>query len=821
MQMKAGTDTEVIATRDREDSDKSYGRFSDDGREYIIERIDIPRAWINYLSNEKYCAMLSHTGGGYSFYESSGYDRIIREYAGETLYLDKPGRTMFVRDRDSGNYWSLNGHPNNEKPDSWCCRHGLGYSIIESEMQGLKSSITYFVPVDDPCEVWLVRLENTGTAPRALSVFPMVEWCLGNYAFDMMERAFANLFNENSYEDNVIYATKRFWNLPVARRRAGDRMSSSNTNLAWDKWAYMASSFEPSGFDVLKENFYGQYRGWTNPVAIERGSCTSQLADGREAVGVLQGDFDLEPGEAVEFTISIGVAYDKKESKVIIEKYRSLSRAKAEHERLKGSWDKYLKHVNVETPDNSFDLSVNIWNKYQAWVIARWSRMDSYYIGGGSILGFRDTCQDIISMLPIDINWSKERTILVAEHQMQDGSCLHNWDPRTNLCTKTGHSDDPLWLIMAIINYIKESGELTFLDELVRFYDAGPRSIFTHLMRAIDYCISMTSHEITGLGISLMGAADWNDGLDQIGNEGIGESIMTTEFLCWMLQEVADICERRNEPKQAKKYLNQYKKFKDRLNLLAWDGHWYIRATNDNRDIIGSSQNSEGSMYLNPQSWAIMSGVAEGERAITCMDSVKSHLDTKYGPLLLEPAYEKPNANVGIITRFAPGTKENATVFNHTVAWTIIAECILGRGDMAFEYWRKTSFVERGKDPELYKAEPYVYAEFVYGPASPYFGEGSFTWTTGTAAWMWRACLDWICGVRPHVDGLMVDPCVPGWKEFKVHREFRGGGYDFEFKNPEGVYQGIKSITANGQAIDGNIIPPLGKGEHLIEVIMG
>lgn len=823
MHCGAGTDMKPSPRirEDEQDENRRYGRFSEDGKEYIIERVDIPKAWINYLSNEKYCAMLSHTGGGYSFYESSGYDRIIREYTGDTLYIDKPGRAIFVRDQDSGEYWTLNGHPVHGPSDNWQCRHGLGYSVVENEKNGIKASTLYFVPVDDPVETWIVSLTNTGSVPRKLSVFPCVEWCLGNYAFDLMERAFACLFNEPDYEDGVIFATKRFWNLPVARRRAGDRMFSSNTNLAWDKYAFMSTSYEPVGFEVLRENFYGRYRSWINPLTVEKGVCTNQIADGREVVGVLQGDMTLEPGETVEFTVNIGVAFEKHEATILAKKYHSLTRARAEFERLKGFWANYLEHVHIETPADSFNTSVNIWNKYQAWVIARWSRMDSYYIGGGSILGFRDTCQDIISMLPIDIHWSRQRTMLVTEHQFQDGSCLHNWDPRTNLCTKTGHSDDPLWLVMAIVNYVKESGEWGFLDELVRFYDGGPRSVYQHLLRGLDYSINMTSHEISGLGISLMGAGDWNDGLDQVGNDGIGESVMTTEFLCWMLKEVAEICSRRNDEKMARKYMTQYHKLKDRLNFLAWDGEWYIRATNDNREVIGSAQNAEGRIYINSQTWAVMSGVAEGERAITCMDSLKRHLDTRYGPLLLAPAYEDPNSSVGIITRFAPGTKENATVFCHTVAWTIIAECMLGRADQAFEYWRKTSFMERGENPDVYRAEPYVYAEFVYGPASPFFGEGSFTWTTGTAAWMWRACLDWIIGVRPHYDGLMIDPCVPGWKEFSIRRQFRGAVYEIVIKNPNGVQKGVAEIKLDGKRIDGNTIPSLNQGTHYVEVLMG
>lgn len=800
-----------------------YGHFSENGREYIITRLDLPRPWINYLSNERYCSITSHTGGGYSFYESSGYDRVTREYPVETLLQGRPGRQLYIRDMDTSDYWSLNGNLVSKEPQSWETRHGLGYTKVKSVSNDIEGAVTYYVPLHDSCEVWMVKMKNNSNKPRRLSAFPYVEFCLGNYAFDMMERGFANLFNEMTFDEGVIFATKRYWNIPVARRRAKDSLYSLNTNSSWDKYAFLSSSFKPDSFDCLKEQFLGLHNAWHNPLAIEVGKCSNSTGSGEDSVGALQYIFELSPGEEKEFVVVLGTVYQKEEAKVLISKYNTPEKAMGEFNRLQQYWDDYVEHVKVETPDKEFDLSVNIWNKYQTWITAYWSRMDSAYIGGGSILGFRDTAQDILGVLPFDLKRSKDRTILILKHQFQDGSCIHNWDPRTNLGTKTGHSDDPLWLIMSVMNYIKESGDWSFLNELVEFYDFGQETVYDHLLKAIDKALLMRSPDLGGLGISLMGAADWNDGLDQIGREGRGESIMTTEFLCWMLLEMAEVAEYQRDHKLSKRYLADYRKLKEKLNFLCWDGEWYIRATNDKGEVIGSSKNDEGKIYLNAQSWAVLGGVATGERACICMDSVKHHLDTKYGPLLFSPAYKEPDPDIGIITRFAPGTKENGTVFNHTVCWVVIAECILGRGDRAYEYFKKTSFIERGKDPDAYRAEPYVYAEFIYGPDSVDFGQGSFTWTTGTAAWMWRACLDWILGVRPHFEGLLIDPCVPShWTEFKVRRYFRNALYEIEVKNPDGVCKGIKEIKMDGEKMKSNLLPAMQDSKrHVVEVLMG
>ncbi len=788
---------------------EEYGRFSEDGREYIILRPDTPRPWCNYLFNKRYCALISHTGGGYSFIDASGYDRASRAYPGEMVLADRPGRWIYVRDNDTGEYWSINWQPVRRQPDYWQTRHGLGYTVIESAYRGIHGRIRYFVPLYQPVEIWTVAVSNGTGATRRLSLFAYQEFSLGNYVTDLVERSFFNLFNEIEMEDGIILATKRLW----------VKTGPHTPNEAWNKWAFFTTNRPIVGFDTVREAFTGTYRSHADPIAVEVGRCTDSLGDGVDAVGVLQFDVTLQPGEEVNFDILAGIVDRKPQAVEIRDLYDDREDVEEEFGRLKAFWDDYIDRLVVETPDPDFDLSVNVWNKYQCWVTAHWSRMVSPYIGGGSIFGFRDTAQDILGILPTDLEMARERTILIVRHQFADGGCIHNWDPITDMGPRTGHSDDPLWLVMAVINYLKETGDFEFLNLEVPYYDMGRGTVLEHMTRALEYAYESRSPR----GLSLMGAADWNDGLDQVGRKGRGESVMTSQFLAWMLREAAELMDALGDSSAANLYRQRFEEVCDAINRWTWDGQWYLRGTLDSGEPFGCSSNQEGRIYVNPQSWSVLSQVAPPERAIRAMDSVKDYLDTPYGPALLLPAYRRPDPQIGIITRFVPGTKENGTIFNHPVCWVVIAECMLKRSDRAYDYWKRTSFLTRGRDPHIYKAEPYVYAEYVYGPDHPNFGQGEFTWTTGTAAWMWRACIDWILGVRPTYRGLLVDPCIPAhWREYTVKRRFRGATYLITVKNPEGLPTGIKELWLDGQKLDGNLIPPLEDGElHRVVAVMG
>lgn len=789
----------------------SYGHFSEDGREYIITRPDTPRPWVNYLTNGRYCAICSQTGGGHSFFETSGYNRITREYPQTVVLQDRPGRYIYLRDAETGEFWSANWQPMCGDISNFEAHHGIGYTEVRYSSHGIDSSIVYYVPPRDDVEVWMVRLKNVSDKPRKIQAFPYVMWDLANYAYNAVESSFSQLFNETSVEDEIIFATTRFWNITSG--------SAGNPNAKWDKWAFMTSSAPVEAFDCFDENFMGMYRYLDNPKAIEEGRLTNSQGDGRDIVAVMQHSFEIAPGEEQDFIVLVGVVFRKEDAFALKRRYDTIGEGQRGLSEVSGYWEDYLNRTLTETPSREFNLSFNTWNKYQAWITSRWSRMDSYYVGGGSILGHRDSWQDMLAILPNDSDWAKQRIIYMLEHQFPDGSTLHNWDPLTNIGVKTGHSDDPMWVVLGVIEYLKETGDLMFLDESVRYYDSGSEAVRQHILRAIDYTLAHMSER----GIPLIMAADWNDGLDYVGRQGRGETTMVAAHLAWMLREVASLLWFVGSDALAQKYVEERDKLIRNINQHLWDGEWYIRGTRDDGEAFGSSRNIEGRIYINAQSWMVMAGGAPKNRAIRCMNAVKKHLDTDYGPALFLPAYHEPDPKMGIISRFAPGTKENGTVFCHPTAWCIMAECVLGRGQEAWDYWKEVSFIERGKQPDIYKAEPYVYCEYIHGPDSTAYGQGEFSWMTGTASWMWKVCLEWILGVRAEIRGLLIDPCIPPeWDAFKVVRRFRRATYEIEVSNPDHVAQGVREIYVDGEKHDSYLLPVFPAGTtHQIKVVMG
>ncbi|HUW21917.1 MAG TPA: glycosyl transferase family 36 [Candidatus Bathyarchaeia archaeon] len=782
-----------------------YGYFTPDGLEYVIIRPDVPKPWINHLSNERYCALISHSGGGYSFVDDSGYNRILREKPGDELIEDRPGRYLYLRDNETGEFWSLGWQPVQSPFDFWEARHGLGYTQICQVNKEIQSSLRFFVPVKGLHEFWTVRLKNLGWKKRNLSIFTYVEWCLGNYQSDLVDRSFDTLFNVTECEEEIIFATKRRWIRP-------DRQ-----DLPWDKIAFLYSNLGADGFDCSKREFLGPFKYLSAPKIIQEGRCSQSCGQGEDAVGVLMKQFQVEPGEEIIFDICLGVGPSKKEIKKRCRQFSRHEAIESEWESLQLYWQKYLEKIRVKTPDPEFDISVNYWNKYQAWITPHWSEMDSYYISGGATYGFRDECQHLLGILPHDLEFAKSKLIYLLEHQFTDGKVFHNFDVFTNKGAITGHADDCQWLVMSIIDYLNESGDLTILNQKVKYYNGGKDTVFEHLLSALDYTVSNRSSR----GLALHRTADWNDALAG-GYLGRGESMMVSNQMCWNIIRLLPILEAKNRRDLFKKYKKIYEEIKQALNKYCWDGAWYIRATRDDGEAIGSHRKKEGKIFLDGQIWPVMSGVADEKRGKQAMDSVDKLLNTPYGPCLFLPSYTYLNSALGIISQFSPGTKENGTIFNHPVSWAVISECILGRGEKAYNYWRKTSFMTRGQDPELYKAEPYVYAEFVYGPESKLFGEGSFTWTTGSAAWFFRACLDWILGIRPTLDGLLIDPCIPpGWKKYQVVREFRKARYEIEVRNPEKISKGVNKIQVDGKEIKGKILPDFREGKHLVKVLLG
>ncbi len=777
-----------------------YGRFSEDKKEFIITRPDTPAPWINYISNGRYTGLISHTGGGFSFYQSPRDSRITRwRYNG--LPMDRPGRYIYFRDKSDGKYWSPTWQPTATELSGFECRHGLNYTKISSAYRDLEHSALYFVP-DDDLEIWKISIKNHTDIRRQLDVFAFVELTLGHALVDLINQPNDQHFNDVFFDrnDQILYASKRYW-MPAAAA------SVEQANQEWDKFVYLASSLPVTGWDGSKNIFIGRWRSEANPVAVEQGRCKNSEITAGDAVGALQLELSLNPGEQKEFVILLGVAPKqqyKTDASKLVKKYRDLSTVNREFEKVKAEWQDYIDAVNVQTPDDNMNTMLNVWNQYQSSVTFRFSRDASYYHGGLLFgRGYRDSCQDIMGPVMTRPDWVKQRIEEMSQYQFANGSTFHLYHPLSGSGERTGHSDTPLWLPLAIMVYLKETGDFDFLNRELSYFDKNKGSLLEHLFKAIDHVIE----NLTDRYLAKIGPGDWNDTLDYLGRAGKGESIWVTLFLAYILKETAVLCKHIDLAEKAVHYENEYEKVKSAINEHAWDGAWYIRATNDLGEVIGSAKNEQGRIFLNTQSWAIISGVADGKRAVQCMQSVAEHLDTPKGPKILHPAYTKIDPNVGLATRCVAGKKENGAVFNHPVSWAILAECLMGNGDRAYDIYQKALPMNPVIDIDRFEVEPYVYAEYVTSPDHPTFGQASHSWLTGSSTWMLRDGIDYILGARPEYKGMRIDPCIPkDWKQYSLKRKYRGKVYHIEVENPDGRNKGVRSILVNNKRIKGNLI---------------
>ncbi|TFH01169.1 MAG: glycosyl transferase family 36, partial [Calditrichales bacterium] len=587
---------------------KKYGHFSDDRKEFIITRPDTPAPWVNYISNGRYNGLISHTGGGFSFYRSPKDSRITR-WRYNSLPIDRPGRYVYLRNRETGEYWSPTWQPTATSLENYECRHGLYYTKISSEYKGLKQSVLYFVPTDD-LELWKVSLENTTDQSMTLDIFSFVELALGHALVDLINQPNDQHFNDVFFDlnDQILYASKRYW-----VRHSG--ASVEQTNEDWDKFVFISASLPIKGWDGSKNKFIGRWRSEENPQAVEEGACTNSEITSGDAVGALQMELTLAPGEQKDFTIIMGVAPKpdyKPVARELVKKYRDMATVVQEYDKLCRDWDDYLQTVQVDTPDEQMNTMLNVWNQYQTSVTFRFSRDASYYHGGLLFgRGYRDSCQDIMGPVMPRPEWVKERILEMSTYQFENGSTFHLYQPLSRGGERTGHSDTPLWLPLAIMVYLKETGDFNFLREETPFYDQGNANLLTHLFKAIEFTLSNLSER----GLAKIGPGDWNDTLDYLGRKGRGESVWVSMFLAYILQEVVELCRFLVLDGEMHHYQAAYKWVKESINTHCWDGAWYIRATNDKGEIIGSSKNKEGQIFLNTQSWAVISGVAEGERA--------------------------------------------------------------------------------------------------------------------------------------------------------------------------------------------------------------
>ncbi len=794
-----------------------YGYFDDSAKEYVITTPQTPLPWINYLGTEDFFSLVSNTCGGYSFYKDAKLLRITRYRYNDVPY-DSNGKYYYIKENDT--VWNPGWQPTQTELDSYECRHGIGYSRFLSSKNGLKANLLNFVPVGKTCEVNQITLTNESDAPKQFQLFSYVEFCLWNAMDDMTN------YQRNLSTGEVEIVGSTIYHKTEYRERR-------------NHYAYYSVNTEVNGFDTSRSDFIGAYRAARNPIAVENSACTNSVTSGWYPIGSHQIDISLAPGESKTFIFVLGYAEnpdeEKWESKGIINKkpaekllsaLNTPEQVAAEFVALNEYWNNLLANFQIQTENDRVNRMVNIWNQYQCMVTFNMSRSASYYESGiGRGMGFRDSCQDLLGFVHLIPERARERIIDIASTQFPDGSAYHQYQPLTkkgNMDVGSGFNDDPLWLIAGTCAYIRETGDYSILDEDVPF-DSNPDNsapLFEHLRRSFYYTVEHKGPH----NLPLIGRADWNDCLNlNCFSATPGESFQTTGpsegpvaesvFIAGMFvkygKEFAELCKLTGKDELAAKALEEVDAMYQAVLKDGWDGEWFIRAYDAASQKVGSSECEEGQIYIEPQGFCVFAGIGVEEGlAQRALVSVKEKLDTKYGVMILQPAYTKYYLNLGEISSYPPGYKENAGIFCHNNPWISIAETVVGNGERAFEIYKKTCPAYTEDFSEIHCTEPYVYSQMVAGADAKFHGQAKNSWLTGTAAWTMTNISQYIIGARPDYNGLIIDPCVPAdFGDFKITRKFRDVVYDIEVQNPNHVQKGISKLIVDGAEIEGNTIP--------------
>ena len=810
-----------------------FGHFDDKNREYVIDNPRTPWPWINYLGNEDFFSLISNTAGGYTFYKDAKFRRLTR-YRYNNVPMDDGGKYFYIKDGDTT--WSPGWKPCKTELDSYECRHGMNYTSIKGEKNGVTATALYFVPLKTWAEVQKLTLTNNSKEVKKLKVFSFVEWCLWNAAADMenFQRNFST--GEVEIEDSVIYHKTEY-----KERR--------------NHYAYYSVNVPVQGFDTDRESFFGLYNGFDEPQVVAEGKPRNTEAHGWSPIASHYLEVELQPGETKEFVFVLGYVENKEEekweskniinktkAKETIAKFNTVAKVDAALADLRDYWDNLLSVYTVDSGDDKLDRMVNIWNQYQCMITFCFSRSASYFESGiGRGMGFRDSNQDLIGFVHQIPERARERIIDIASTQFQDGGCYHQYQPLTkkgNNDIGGGFNDDPMWLILGTISYIKESGDFGILTEMVPFDNdmSVARSLFDHLTVSFDHVVNNLGPH----GLPLIGRADWNDCLNlncfsndpnesfqttENKSEGTkAESLMIAGLFVIYGRDYVTLCKKLQNEEEAARAQSHIDAMIEAVKKHGWDGEWFIRAYDYYGNKIGSNENEEGKIFIESNGMCTMAGIGKEEGLCTqALDSVKVRLDSKYGIVLNNPAFTKYYIEYGEISSYPPGYKENAGVFCHNNPWILIGETVVGNGNRAWEYYRKIcpSYLE--DISELHKTEPYVYAQMVAGKDAFKPGEAKNSWLTGTASWNFYAITQFILGIQPDYEGLIVDPCIPtDWKGFKISRKFRGALYEIEVKNPNGVSKGVKEVIVDGHSQTSNVIPLFEDGEeHAVIVIMG
>ena len=812
-------------------SDERFGYFDDAGMEYVVTDPRTPFPWINYLGSENFFSLISNTAGGYSFYRDAKFRRLTR-YRYNNVPMDDGGRYFYIADGET--LWSPGWKPCKTDLDSYECRHGLGYTRLTGEKDGLIASALFFVPLQDNVEIQCLRIENRSKARRRLRVFSLQEWCLWNAEDDMTNYQRNLSTGEVEVKNSVIYHKTEF------RERR-------------NHYAFYGVNSDIEGFDTDRETFLGPYNGFDRPDSVVHGRPGNTLAHGWSPIASHCIDVCLEPGDSREFVFQLGyieVADDekwespgvinKRPAEALMERYDSSAKATAAFKALRGYWRDRLSRFRLRHGDARLERMVNVWNQYQCMVTFNLSRSASFFESGiGRGMGFRDSNQDLLGSVHLEPTMARERILDIAATQFEDGSVYHQYQP----LTKRGNSDiggnfndDPLWLILSTTAYIKESGDFDILATAVPFGndESVTGSLLEHLKASFDHVLARRGPH----GLPLIGRADWNDCLNLNcfstdpnesfqttgnGDGEVAESVMIATMFVLYGTEYARLCERIGETAESGRARAAVAEMTAVIDEFAWDGNWFLRAYDASGGKIGSAENDEGKIFIEPQGFAAMAaiGIDDG-RAGKALDAVRTMLACEHGIVLNAPAYTRYYPEYGEITTYPPGYKENGGIFCHNNPWIIIGETVLGRGDRAYDYYRRIAPAFQ-TDVERRRIEPYVYAQMVAGKEAARPGEAKNSWLTGTAAWNYHAVTEHILGIKPDYDGLLIDPCIPGdWTGYSVTRRFRGSTFRITVRNPEGRSRGVRSVAVDGTPIEGTTLKGTEPGKtYDVDVVLG
>ncbi|KAA3609199.1 MAG: glycosyl transferase family 36 [Calditrichaeota bacterium] len=790
----------------------TYGHFSENGDEYIITRPDTPRPWVNVISNSDFGLVVSQAGGGFSWRTHSNLNRLTRW--NQDLIRDDWGKWLYLRDLESDAMRSLAYQPMQADFDEYQVRHGLGYSTFKQKADGLETEWTLFAAKDEPVEIWLCTIQNTGTHKRQLQLSSYFEWNLG--AAPDNHREFQKLFINTEFDQslNGIYAEKVLWEVPTDK---------GHWNTNWPYLGFHAASDPLAGWDTSKDDLLGRHGSFQNPKGIKKGMFSGKSGRFQDHAASLAVNVELAAGSEHSCVFLLG-QIDKSENsfqtaRALVQELGTVDQARSELEKVKSFWRELTGQLSVQTPDPAFDLLNNVWLKYQAISGHLWGRA-AYYQQSGAF-GFRDQLQTSQIWLPLQPQKMLEQAKLNARHQFKSGKVLHWWHPLTEQGLTTEMTDDLLWLPFMLTKYFNETADFSILQDSESFYDGGEATLQEHCTRAIDVVLGRFSPR----GLPLIGEGDWCDGFSAVGLEGKGESIWLGMFLYAILETWSTILLLHSSEPQAERaenYRVRARMLKGALNTAGWNGQWYLGATKDDGSPIGDPSQEACKIYLNSQTWAIMSGVADGERQTKIADAVLEHLEGKNGTMLFQPGFSEVDAGIGYITRYAPSLRENGGVYTHAATWSVKAFAELGRAEDAIRLFNKLNpILQVEKDAEGYWAEPYVLPGNIDGKDSEYYGRAGWTWYTGAAGWLQSIALESICGIQPTLEGLKIDPCIPAhWPIVKIKRLFRNAVYEITLKNPDQKSGGVKEIFLNAERINGNVVPPQKDGVHQVEVIL-